>query len=123
ENRSVEKDVLTAGKLRIEARSQFQKGRHTAADFNASGGRPNNARNHSQECAFTRTVLANDAEAATSIDRNTGVIHGPERLVIALPAESEQFLQMIRRVPIDPETLGNPLGSYDRHADIIHGRG
>src|SRR5262245_21745337 len=88
QNRCIEVNIFATRELWVESRAQFKERGDPAADFDSAGRGPDHARDHSQERAFTRAILSNNAETTPTLDGEVNFLYGPEGLVVPPFAEA-----------------------------------
>jgi hypothetical protein len=93
EHRTVEIDVLAAGKLRVEARPDFEQRAYAPVEFRAPLGRLRDAREYLQERGLARAVAPYDADHLSRIDLEAHVLERPDRRVAAARAPTAQHPQ------------------------------
>src|SRR6266478_4372778 len=120
ENRSVEENVFATGEQGIESGAQLQERGNPPPHGEVAGRRPNHACNHSQERALARPIFADDTETAAALYLNINIPHRPERFVESASPQEEKLFQVIRRMPVDPETLCDLLGRNDGHSSHVN---
>src|SRR5258708_5907757 len=77
-NRTVDKNVLTAGQIRAEAGAQLNQGRQTSAECNPTLTRCRYARQELDKGGLARAVRAHDAERLPAPDVKTHISERPE---------------------------------------------
>ena len=82
EDAAVEKDVLAAGELGMEAGADLQQAGNTPMDVDLAGRGPGDPREDLQQCALAGSVAADDADHLARTDVKIHVLDGPEQLMI-----------------------------------------
>ena len=103
EDGAVEKDVLAAGQLGMEARAYFQQAGHTSAQSNLAGAGLSDAGKKLEQCGFSRTVAADDADSIPRHDVEADILESPEFFLVLLTLEEAlgqlEYLLAQRTVP------------------------
>ncbi len=112
---AVEVDILTAGELGIETRSELEQCRHTAIDRCAAGGGLEDACAHLQQSALARSIFPNNAKRLASLDFEGDIAQRPIVGMEAAAVQQRQLLETIAGRRVDRVALRNARKFDGRH--------
>jgi hypothetical protein len=78
--------IFTAGHVGVKSTSQFEQTTHLTLAVNTPRGRSSQTAQQSQEGAFSRTVMANDAEFQPMFHGKGDITQCPKKIIFAVKA-------------------------------------
>ena len=102
-DRTVQEDVLAAGEVRMEARTELEEGADPSLRADAAGRRPDDPRDHPKQSGLPRSVAPDQPDCFAARNCKRDVAERPDVLSTRVPPLDEEILEGARLAGMNAE--------------------